>query len=242
MQRRHATLAVCLVTGCADLTSDQDWAELQVAQGSTVTIGFRGSCTTGYGVSGTADGVGLASYIEQPGRCASGLGEDDVDQAASIILAAPSGALADHLVITDGSHSITIDAPGLGEQRPVRLETELSQPLHPGDAIVASDGLDAIELSGTLTLAASDCQVAQLNFDPTSAAFTIPATLATAWPCASQPAAGSLVQLDLVLDLVASHWVDISIVDASPHWICPEGPLQAAMGALHVHATVNLLL
>jgi hypothetical protein len=101
------------------------------------------------------------------------------------------------------------DAPRqpLGARRQLEILTSLSAPLHAGDWIDISSGIETDQLLGGLTISVSSQLCAGLGatrHDPGAIGVQVPADLAQRWMCGAVPAAGTRVPATLELTLWVS--------------------------------------
>jgi len=132
------------------------------------------------------------------------------------------GADAD-VKVTDGLDHFEADAPTVGLPRQLDVLTSLAAPLHAGDWIELSSGVDSDQLKGGLTISIGSQVCAGLGdvrVDAGSIGLQVPTDLAQRWACGAAPASGSQLQAMLALTL----WPQAPMTCISPKIpVCAAG-------------------
>jgi hypothetical protein len=109
-----------------------------------------------------------------------------------------------HIELSEGDERFVFEAPAFGAARNLTLLTAIDQPLHASDWVEVSSGVPNDLLSGGMSgmLDGALC-FTQWDTDirASSTRYRLPPNLVQDWYCGTQPAAGSVVSIQLSIDL-----------------------------------------
>jgi hypothetical protein len=198
------------VSGC--VTSPDDHPGLFVNAGPTnlgISLVRGPEHTFDDHLVATVNGIDCGPAMISPGMPATLESPDTPVKNAVASFAIPLSQVGADASVTviDGSDTFAVDAPTVGLPRQLELLTSLSAPLHAGDWIDMSSGVETDQLLGGLTISVASQLCAGLGatrHDPGAIGVQVPTDLAQRWMCGAVPVAGTRVPATLELTLWAS--------------------------------------
>lgn len=211
------------------LSSDGKTLAISLARGDDHSFGH---------VTATANGIDLGAPELAPGSEGIAWSQASSPATATFQVAiADLGAGADVIVHEDDDR-FEVVAPDLGAPRAAKLLTAIDTPITPGTWLDATDGVASDVVSGgfELDVGSDSCTVqwgTRLSPGEVSLQLGDASELQTDWWCGDYPAAGTVVQAQLSMDL----WVAAKVTSCrGDDLTCPD----IALPDLHVATPVRV--
>jgi hypothetical protein len=231
---RVLLLLVPILAACAD---DSPSLELSLHD-DTLTIALVRSPEHSFGhVTATANGIDCGAPELAAGS--EGIAFSQAPSGASAIFHIPTASLGEslHVVVVESGTSYVADVPTFATPRTLHLLTALDHPLHAGDWVELSTGVDTDFLEGGMEIKQQgegcDTQWAT-DLRSTSVAYQISPDIQHFWYCVGgPPPAGTLISATLSLDL----WPSAAVATCKGDGLTCE-PISLA--PLHLDAPFQL--